>query len=112
MFELSAIQFILSSAKFLLMISIDDGTSVFILLFVGQGFKVEADVEINKSSVSIWIFGIYIVLHALKVQNQPQIQCSSIRFSSAYFRLRIPKVRNGCHDIDISVLSFIHSESG
>ena len=36
------------------MISTDDGTFVFILLFIG--FKVETDIEINASSVPVWIF--------------------------------------------------------
>ena len=44
------------------MISTDNETFVFILLFVG--FKVETDVGINESSVSIWIFGMCFVLRA------------------------------------------------
>ena len=46
MFEPSADQFSLPSAKFFLMISMDGGTFVFILLFVG--YKVESDVGINE----------------------------------------------------------------
>ena len=53
MFELSAFKFILSSAKFHLMILMDNGsyygTFVFILLSVG--FKIETDVGIHESSV-------------------------------------------------------------
>ena len=54
MFELSADGFILPSAKFLLMVSTDDGTFVFILLFIG--FKVETAAGINASCVPVWIF--------------------------------------------------------
>ena len=49
------------------MISTDDGTFVFILLFIG--FNVETDVGINASSVPVWIFRIPFVLCVLKVQN-------------------------------------------
>ena len=49
MFEPIAVRFNLSPAKFLLMISTDDGALVFILLFIG--FNVETDVGINESSV-------------------------------------------------------------
>ena len=48
-----------------MMISTDDGTFVFILLFVG--FKVETDVGINTSSVPIWIFEMLFWLRVLKV---------------------------------------------
>ena len=68
----NAVQFNVSSAKFLLMISIDIGTFVFILLFIG--FNVETDVGINESSVPIRIFGMHFVLRAFKAQ----ILCSSI----------------------------------
>ena len=61
----------MSSAKFLLMISTDDGTFVFVLFLVG--FKVETDVGINASSVPVWIFTVPFVLRVLKVQ----IWCSS-----------------------------------
>ena len=40
--------------SFFLVISTDDGTFAFILLFIG--FKVETDVGINASSVPVWIF--------------------------------------------------------
>ena len=49
----SADRFTLSSAKFLVMISADDGTFVLILLFIG--FKVETDVVINANSVPVCI---------------------------------------------------------
>ena len=65
MFELSADQIVLPTAKFLLMISIDNGEFVFILLFAG--FKVETDVEINDSSVPILVFRMHFVLRTLKV---------------------------------------------
>ena len=39
---------------------------MFILLFIG--FKVETDVEINASSVRVWIFRMLFVLCVLKVQ--------------------------------------------
>ena len=51
MFELSEVQFIVFSGIFVLMISMDNGTFVFILLFVR--FKVDAGVGINESSVPI-----------------------------------------------------------
>ena len=48
------------------MISTDNGTFVFILLFIG--FKVETDVGINASSVPVWIFRMLVVLCVFKVQ--------------------------------------------
>ena len=66
MFKFSAVHFILSSLKFLLILSMDDGTFVFILFFAG--FKVEPDVGINESSIPIWILGMNFVLRAFKVQ--------------------------------------------
>ena len=98
MFELSAAQFILTSAKFILMISMDNGMFVFILLFVG--FKVETDVEINKRSVPIQIFGNQFVVCNLKVQ----IWCSFIHF---FFSKFSTGDSDGCHDIDFYVLSFL-----
>ena len=38
----------------------------FILSF--WGFKIEADVGINKGSIPVWIFGVHFVLCTLKVQ--------------------------------------------
>ena len=54
----------MSSAKFLLVNSKDDGTFVFILLFFGS--KVETDVGFNASSVPVWIFRMLFVLRVLK----------------------------------------------
>ena len=48
------------------MISTDDGTFVFTLLFIG--FIFETDVGINASSVPLWIFRMFFVLRVLKVQ--------------------------------------------
>ena len=39
------------------MISTDDDTFVFVLLFVGFKVETASDVVINKSSVPFWIFG-------------------------------------------------------
>ena len=63
-FDLSAVQFTLSSTKFLVMTSTDDGTFVFILVFVG--YKVETDVGINEGYVPDLIFGMLFVLCVLK----------------------------------------------
>ena len=52
--------------SFFLVISTDDGTFAFILLFIG--FKVETDVGINASSVPVWILSLPFVLRVLKVQ--------------------------------------------
>ena len=57
------------------MISMGDGTFVFILLFVG--FKIETNVGINKIFDPIWISGMIFVLCARTVQ----IWCSSFHFS-------------------------------
>ena len=56
MFELSAVQFNVSSAKFLLMISIFVAAFVFILLFAV--FKVETNVGIHEG----FVFGLCIRL--------------------------------------------------
>jgi hypothetical protein len=53
MSELVAFQFILSSAKFLLWISMDDGTFGYVLS--SFGFKVETDVEINERFAPFWL---------------------------------------------------------
>ena len=67
---LDVLTFILSSAKFLLMISTDDGTFEGTLLFIG--FKVETNVVIHASSVPVtnpvWIFRMLFVLRVLKVR--------------------------------------------
>ena len=51
---------------------------VFILLFVG--FKVEADVGINESSVPIWIFGMHFMLR-LRASRGPELVASRARKS-------------------------------
>ena len=50
---LDVFQFILSSAKFLLWISMDDGTFGYVLL--SFGFKVETDVGINGWFAPFWL---------------------------------------------------------
>ena len=99
MLELSAVEFILSSAKFLVTISTDEGTFFFILLFIG--FNVENYVGINESSVPLaaWILGVNFVLCVLKVQ----IWWSTLHFSSKKFH----EEPNGCRNIESSVLLFL-----
>ena len=78
------------SSLFVLMNSMDDGTFVFILLFIG--FKVETDVGINTSSGAILIFGMSFVLRALRVQiwgSSDHLFCSKV--STDDF--------DGCHEL-------------
>jgi hypothetical protein len=57
MFELVAFQFISSSAKFLLWISMDDWTFGYVL--TSFGFIVETDVGINRCFAPFWLVGAY-----------------------------------------------------
>ena len=101
MFEFSTVQSMLSSAKFLLWISMDDGTFIFVLLFVG--IKVETDDGINESYVPIWIFGKHFVLCALW----------RFKFGAILVKFFLGKVStensNGRCDIDSSPRLFCHS---
>jgi hypothetical protein len=53
--ELDVFQFILSSEKFLLWISMDDGTFGYVLS--SFGFTVAIDVGSNESFALFWLFG-------------------------------------------------------
>ena len=55
MSELVAFRFVLSSAKFLPWISVDDGTFGYVLS--SFGFKVETDVGINGCFAPFWLLG-------------------------------------------------------
>ena len=56
---------------------------------LGSNFKVENDVQINESSVRVWIFKMLFVLRDSKVQNF-RFGAVLIIYSSAEFRPRIP----------------------
>ena len=81
--ELSAVRFILTSAKFPLMVSMDDGT--FVLTRSPVGFKAETDGGIDANSVPIRTFGVRFALrrNALRTsRSEVQIRCGSLRFLS------------------------------
>ena len=84
MCQLSADPFILSSAKFLLMISTDDGTFVFILLFIR--FNVDTDAGFDAGSVPVRIFRML----SCSAFRGFRFGAAPIIYSSAKFRRRIP----------------------